>query len=347
MKALTFQGPFDVRLEEIEEPRLEAPGDAIVEVEVAGLCGSDLHPYCGRERGLDVGTAMGHEMVGTIADVGSAVGGLPVGTRVVAPFSTSCGECFFCSTGLTSRCRHGQIFGWREGGSGLHGCQARYVRVPLAETSLVEVPAGIEPDLAVLAADNLPTGLFAAELAEVGVDSTVAVVGCGPVGLLAIAASRMRSARRVLAIDKVAERLAVAEELGAIPIDGCADAVEAVQHHTGGRGVDAVLELVGLPSAARLAMDLVRVGGVLAAVGVHTDSAFSFSPGDAYDRNLTYRTGRCPARRFISEALEILGRHGDRLRRLISHRLPLEDGPAAYRLFHDKRESCIKVVLEP
>lgn len=347
MKALTFHGPFDIRVEDLEEPRLEHPGDVILEVEAAGLCGSDLHPYCGRERGLDVGTVMGHEVVGTITDAGSAVEHFSPGVRVVAPFSTSCGKCFYCSSGLTSRCRHGQILGWRQNECGLQGCQAESVRVPLADSSLVAVPDGIAPHLAVLAADILPTGLFAAELGGVSTETTVAVVGCGPVGLLAIAACRIRGARRVLAIDRVAERLALAADLGAVPLAPDRDPVETVKDETGGRGVDSVLEVVGLPAAARLAIDLVRVGGILATVGFHTDPAFGFSPGDAYDRNLTYRTGRCPARRFIREALEILERHGDRLSQLITHRVPLAQGPAAYRMFHDKKESCIKVVLEP
>ena len=327
---------------------IEEGGDVVVAVEAAGLCGSDLHPYCGREKGLDVGTVMGHEFVGEIVAAGDSVRGLSIGDRVVAPFSTCCGTCFFCCRGLPSRCETGQLFGWVEHGNGLHGGQAELVRVPDADASLVRLPQEVPTDLALLAADILPTGLFAAELGEVAPDTAVAVVGCGPVGLLAIMASRLRGAEVIFAIDSVAERLALAAEFGARPIDGGrGDVVGEALSGTGGRGPDVVLEIVGSTAAARLAMNLVRTGGVVATVGFHTEPLFAFSPGEAYDKNLTYRTGRCPARRLIDEALDIVGREGSTVERLITHRLPLADGPRAYRLFNDKLESCIKVALHP
>jgi threonine dehydrogenase-like Zn-dependent dehydrogenase len=348
MKALTFHGPGDIRYEEVAEPRLEHADDAIVEVEVAGLCGSDLHPYCGRESGLDTGTVMGHEFVGEIIFLGDGVRGLSVGDRVVAPFSTSCGGCFFCETGLTSRCENGQLFGWVEKGDGLQGGQAERVRVPLAASSLVRLPDDLPSELALFAADILPTGLFAAELGEIGSGSFVAVVGCGPVGLMAVVAAALRGARRVVAVDSVADRLALAEALGAEPVDmSQVDPVETVLSLTKARGVDVVLEVVGLASAARLAVDLVRPGGTVATVGFHTDSQFAFSPGEIYDRNLTYRSGRCPARRFIEESLAILTARQASLRKLITHRVPLRDGARAYDLFSNKLESCVKVALRP
>ena len=327
---------------------IEKGGDVVVAVEAAGLCGSDLHPYCGREDGLDVGTVMGHEFVGEIVAAGCSVRDLSIGDRVVAPFSTCCGACFFCRRGLPSRCETGQLFGWVENGIGLHGGQAELVRVPDADASLVKLPEGVPTDLALLAADILPTGLFAAELGDVAPDTSVAVIGCGPVGLLAIMASRLSGAGVIFAIDSVPERLALAADFGARSINaGRRDAVGEVLAGTGGRGADAALEIVGSAAAARLAMDLVRTGGVVATVGFHTEPRFAFSPGEAYDKNLTYRTGRCPARRLIGEALEIVVREGPTVERLITHRLPLADGPRAYQLFNDKLESCIKVALHP
>jgi threonine dehydrogenase-like Zn-dependent dehydrogenase len=346
MKALTFGGTGDIRYEEVADPRIEDDRDVIVRVEVAGLCGSDLHPYCGREKGLDVGTVMGHEFVGEIIDIGSAVAGLSVGNRVVAPFSTNCGECSPCRLGLTSRCERGQLFGWMEGSVGLHGGQAEIVRVPFADTSLVRVPEDLAADLALFAADILPTGLFSAEMGEVGPKTVVAVVGCGPVGLMAVVSARLRGAPRVFAIDSVIERLRFAAELGAEAIDrGEVNVVEAILEETHREGVDVVLEVVGSTAAARLAIDLVRPGGILATAGFHTEPHFAFSPGEAYDKNLTYRTGRCPARRFMKEALEILSREEARFSEFITHRLPLDEGPEAYRIFDKKLESCIKVAL--
>ena len=348
MKGLTFHGKETLKYETVADPTIENAQDVIVKVDLAGICGSDLHPYCGREKGLDVGTVVGHEMVGTVVETGESVSSLRSGDRVVAPFSTNCGDCFYCRKELTSRCEVGQLFGWRQGGAGLHGCQAELVRVPEAESSLVSLSEALDSDLAVLAADILPTSLFAADLGRIGSGSIVAVVGCGPVGLLSVVTSRMRGARRVLAIDRIAERLDLAAEFGGVPIGGePEEVVEFVLRETDGRGADAVLEVVGSPAAARLAVALVRPGGTIATVGFHTVPSFAFSPGEAYDKNLTYRTGRCPARRFIGEALEILGSEGDLLSRLITHRLPLAEGPRAYEMFNDKRESCIKVVLKP
>jgi threonine dehydrogenase-like Zn-dependent dehydrogenase len=210
------------------------------------------------------------------------------------------------------------------------------------------LPDDLTSELALFAADILPTGLFAAELGEIGPGSFVAVVGCGPVGLMAVLAAGLRGAQRIVAVDSVGERLALAEDLGAEPIDlSQIDPVEKVSRMTETRGADVVLEVVGLPPAARMAVDLVRPGGTVATVGFHTDSQFAFSPGEAYDRNLTYRTGRCPARRFIEESLAILAARQASFSKLITHRLPLCDGARAYDLFSNKLESCVKVVLRP
>ena len=182
MKAITFQDIEALAYEDVPDAELVDPGDALVRVTAAGICGSDLHPYFGRERGLDVGTVMGHELLGEIVEVGSDVMAFAVGDRVVAPFTTNCGACYYCRIGLTARCERGQLFGWVENGSGLHGAQAELVRVPLADATLVEVPEGLDDAVALLAGDILSTATFGAELAGVEPGDLVAVVGCGPVG---------------------------------------------------------------------------------------------------------------------------------------------------------------------
>lgn len=343
MKALTLYGPRDLRLSTVPDPAIAAPTDAIVRVTLAGVCGSDLHPYHGRETGFDPGCVTGHEFVGEVVDVGADVR-LRTGTVVVSPFTTSCGACFYCRRGLTCRCTSGELFGWVAGGVGLHGAQAEYVRVPLADTTLVAV-GDLPHEAALLAGDVLATGSFCAEAAGVESNDTVAVVGCGPVGLMAILGARERNAGRVFALDRVPERLALAERFGATPVDVGGDPIGAIRAATDGRGADRVLEAVGSPGATRLAYDAVRPGGSIAAAGVHTEPHLGFSPGEAYDKNITYVAGRCPARRFIEPLFDVIRSGRYDLTAVISHRMPLDDGVHAYALFDEKRDGCTKVVL--
>jgi threonine dehydrogenase-like Zn-dependent dehydrogenase len=349
MQAITFLDIERLGLEYVADPVLEGPGDVIVKVDAAGICGSDLHPYLGRERGLDAGTVMGHEFVGRIVETGAEVRAWHAGDRVVAPFTTCCGECDPCARGLTSRCVRGQLFGWVQDGRGLQGAQAGYVRVPLADSTLVAVPDELDDDaLALLAGDVLSTAMFGVELARVGAGDVVAVVGCGAVGLLAIRAALGRGAREVFALDAVHTRLALAERFGAtpVPIDDV-DAVSFVRQRTQGYGVNAVIEAVGSPQATRTAAEIARTGGCIGAVGVHTEPHLALSPGELYDRNLTYSAGRCPARRLLPDALEMAGRDRGLLAALISHRLPLAAGIDAYRRLAAREERWAKVVLMP
>lgn len=349
MYAITFRAVEQLELERVADPRIEDERDVIVEVAAAGVCGSDLHPYLGRERGLDPGTIMGHELVGRVVETGTAVRAFGVGDRVVAPFTTSCGECRACTRGLTSRCVHGQLFGWVENGRGLHGAQAERVRVPLADTTLVAVPAALEDDaVALLAGDVLATALFAAELARVAAGDVVAVIGCGPVGLLAIRAALAAGARHVLALDVVVSRLHMAEHFGATAVRADdEDAIARVREHTEGAGADRVIEAVGSPQATRLAGELVCRGGAIAAVGVHTEPHLALSPGEIYDRNLTYAAGRCPARRLLPAALDSAQRDAALLAGLVTHRLPLALGVDAYRRLAAREEGWGKIVLLP
>jgi threonine dehydrogenase-like Zn-dependent dehydrogenase len=348
VKGVTFRGKREVRCESVPDPRLVEPTDALVRVLLSAVCGSDLHVYHERERGLDAGTVMGHEFVGEVLEVGREVSGVRPGDRVASPFTTSCGGCFYCREGLTSRCSAGALFGWVEGGNGLHGTQAEVVRVPLADGTLIPVPQDVHDEEALLLGDVLPTGWFCAEMAGIRPGGLTVVLGCGPVGLMAVLAAGELGAERVLAVDSVPERLALARGFGAEVLDlSASDPLEAVRERTEGRGADAVLEVVGSPDAGRLAYDLVRPGGTISVVGVHNEAGFSFSPPEAYDKNLTYRVGRCPARGLMPRLLPLLasGRHD--LRAVVSHRLPLADAPRAYDLFDRKQDGCTKVVLTP
>ena len=348
MKALTFQGVGDVRYQETPDPRLLHERDAIVGVELAGLCGSDLHVYHGRETGIDRGTVMGHEFVGRVIEMGAAVRGLTAGDRVACPFTTSCGACYYCSRGLSARCVAGRLFGWVEEGAGLQGGQAPFVRVPLADSTLVRLPDDVGLPEALLLCDVLPTGVYCATMAEVETGRSVAVLGCGPVGLMAILAARERGAEVVHAVDSVDERLDRAAALGASPVDmRRVDPIAVIHRETDGRGVDAVLEAVGSAQAGRLAFDLARPGGIISAVGVHHESTFPFSPAQAYDRNLTWRIGRCPARSLMEGLLPLVRRRRHDIAALITHRLPLADGREAYALFGERRDGCIKVAFAP
>lgn len=347
MRALVYHAPHDVRMADVADPRCLEPGDVVVQIELAGLCGSDLHVWHGRERGLDQGTVLGHEFAGAIVEVGAEVSRWRIGHRVVAPFSTSCGSCALCLKGMTARCPRGQLFGWVERGVGLQGAQAQRVRVPMADATLMPALDDVALEVSLLLGDVLATGWHAAVLGDVGPGSTVAVLGLGPVGLCAVLAARERGAARVLAFDSVAERRARAERWGAEAREAGAGAIEAVREATEGFGADAVLECVGSEAASRAASEMVRPGGMIAAVGVHHEASFPFSPAQAYDRNLGLRSGRCPARAYFETLAPIARRHAARLAEMITHRVPLEEAPEMVRAFDEKRDGIVKVVFDP
>jgi len=340
-----FENIGEVKLRELPDAVIEDAGDAIVEVSMAGLCGSDLHPFFGRETGLSPGTVMGHEFVGRITAIGSGVSQLCVGDRVCAPFTTNCGSCFFCESGLTSRCIHGQLFGWRQDEAGLHGGQASLVRVPHADATLFKLPETIDDETALLLGDNLSTGRFAADMAGITSSGIYGVIGCGTVGLLAIVAAKQLGAEKIIAVDPCKSRLEIAESLGAMVFTSPEQALRETHHLTHGLGLDGVMELVGLPDAQRLAYALVRPGGNLSVIGCHCTPDFAFSPADAYDKNLTYRTGRCPARHYMD-----LFSNSGQLKDLdlswcITHHFPATEAVDAYQIFSQRKDNCVKAVL--
>lgn len=347
MKAITFQGVEQLAYEEAAEPSILKTTDVIVKVEITAICGSDLHIYRGHEKGLDTGTIMGHEFLGEVVEVGSDVRVIRKGDHVVSPFTTNCGQCYYCKIGLTCRCEHGELYGWVSEGHGLHGAQAEYVRVPMANSTLLKIdPTGNKDELLMIG-DIFSTGYFAADNGGVSTGSTVAIVGAGPVGLMAILGARSLEAEEILVIDSIEERLTLATEFGATPIKLTNTTVEEVKQKTQGRGVDIAIEAVGNPSAARLAYDVVRPGGTISTVGVHTSDKLSFTPVEAYDKNLTYRSGRCPARYYMDKLVATVSSGQYPLHRIISHHMPLSQGVEAYRIFDQKLDQSMKIMLHP
>jgi threonine dehydrogenase-like Zn-dependent dehydrogenase len=346
MKALTFHGKDTIVYESIPDPEILAPTDVIVKVNLCAICGSDLHVYHEHEKGCDHGTAMGHEFVGEVVALGKDVKNLRVANQVMSPFTTSCGNCFYCNIGLTCRCIHGQLYGWRQHEIGLHGGQAEFVRVPLGESTLMKIPEGVTLEEGLFLGDILSTGFFCAKQVEIYPDKTYVVVGCGPVGLMAILGARKYGAERVYAIDTIPERLDMARKFGAMVINSSnQNPIEVIKAITDGRGADGVMEAVGNSATNKLAYDLVRPGGIISAVGVCTDKHLAFSPTQAYDKNLTYKVGRCPARFMMAELVPMVQSKKYDFTSIVSHRLSLKEGVDGYEIFANKKDNCLKVVL--
>ncbi|HYM93654.1 MAG TPA: alcohol dehydrogenase family protein [Chitinophagaceae bacterium] len=346
MQALTFSGKEIIEFSTVSDPQLLQPTDTIVRITMAGICGSDLHVYHGRETGLDFGTVMGHEFTGVVEEVGNGVKKYKKGSRVLSPFTTSCGECYYCRIGLTCRCEKGNLFGWVQQGHGLHGAQAMYIRVPMADSTLIPLSNDLNEQKGLLLGDVFSTGYFCADNANIKPPSVHVVIGCGPVGLMTIIAAKHLGAETLFAIDVIPERLALAEKFGATPLNASIiDVKEKILHSTNGRGADTVMEVVGSDKTLKLAIDLLRPGGTISSVGVHTAPHFSFSPGEAYDKNLTYKSGRCPAHYYVEKLLkeEVAQRYA--IENIITHQFSLKDGARAYEVFDKKLDNCIKAVL--
>lgn len=340
MLALVLAGERQVELVVLPDPAVVEPTDAVVRVQAAGLCGSDLHPWLGREAAR-TGVVTGHEAVGVVVAVGTQVAAHAVGDRVVVTFTTSCGACGPCRDGLSARCVHGRLLGWGDpdpDGPLLHGCQAELVRVPLADRTLVGIPADLDERLAVLLGDNLPTGWYAATRAGVRPGSTAAVVGLGAVGLCAVVACRALGAQKVLVTDLEPDRVARAVALGGTPVDP--DAVAVADH---------VIEAAGPPAAQRRAALLARPGGTLSIIAVQTAAALGVPPTLAYDRNLTLRLGRAPVRSVLDELLPsvLTGEVELDLDQVVTHRLPLADGQQAYTRAAAHEPGMVKALLVP
>ncbi|MEQ9092250.1 MAG: alcohol dehydrogenase family protein [Balneola sp.] len=348
MKAITFQGIQSVQLSEVPEPQIISKKDAVVKVERAAICGSDMHVYHGRETGIDIGTIMGHEFTGTVVDVGEEVFNFKIGDSVLSPFTVNCGECYFCEAGLTARCVKSQLYGWRENGSGLHGVHAEYVRVPMADATLVHLPDDLSWEQGNLLADIASTGYFGAELAELKSEDTCVVVGCGPVGIMAIKAAKYFGCKKIYAVDGIDFRLEFARQNGTVPVNYLKEnVVEKILELTNGIGADSVIEAVGSKASMKTAFDILRPGGVLASVGVQAFDQLPFSPPDMYDKNVILKAGRCSSRSYAEKLIPLVQKGDLQLTDVITHTFDLNNGVEAYRLFDEEKSQCLKVLLKP
>ena len=344
MRALTFQAPGEVRIEDRPEPEVTAADEAIVEVEASGVCGSDLHIYHGRVP-VEPGFVLGHEYVGTVVATGDAVESVRAGDRVLGTYCTACGECFFCARGDFHKCDHGRVFGHGATLGSLQGAQAELLLVPHADLTLRAVPAGISDEVALFAGDVMGTGYHAVEEAGVERGSSIAVLGLGPVGLCAVQAARAAGAETVLAVDSVDERLRLAESFGARPVHLTDDDPRAVaKRATEGRGVDAVIDAVGHPDALALACRLARKLGTVSATGVYAEP-IELNMAIVWIKALTLKTGHANVIRHLDPVLAGLASGELDPAPLVSHRMSLDDAPEAYAVY-DRREA-LKVVLRP
>jgi 2-desacetyl-2-hydroxyethyl bacteriochlorophyllide A dehydrogenase len=345
MKAVTYCDVGDFRVAEIPRPQLDGSRDALVRISLSSICGSDLHIYHGHVP-IEAGAVIGHEFVGVVEEVGPEVRSLRPGERVVAPFYAACGHCHHCRRSWWSQCEQKATFGHGIYFGGLGGGQAEYVTVPDADLNLAPIPAQVSDEQAIFVGDILATGFFAAERAEIRPGDTVAVVGAGPVGLMAVICAQLFGPARVLAIDMVDRRLQLAEELGAQPVDSRAlNPQVEIQRLTEGAGADSVLECVGQLSAIDTALQCVRGGGTVSTVGVPSAVSGDFPYLDVWMRDLTYRAGWANVHAYLRPLLDLVASGRLQPDRIISHRMHLDDAREAYQMF-EAREAT-KIVLRP
>ena len=391
MRAVCWHGPKDVRVERVPDPEILNPRDVILKVTSTAICGSDLHLFNGVIPTMRRGDILGHEFMGEVVETGSAIRSLAVGDRVVVPFTIACGACFFCREGLTSLCDNTNpnaqmaealygfsgsgLFGYSHLYGGYPGGQAQYVRVPFADVGAFPVPTHLRDEQVLFLSDILPTGYMAAENCGIRPGDTVAVWGCGPVGLLAITSAYLLGADRVIAIDRVPERLRLAEsdaKAETLDYEELPDVAEELKQRTGGRGPDACIDAVGTeahgttldalydrakqavglgtdrPHVLRQIIQACRKGGTVSVPGVYGGWLDKLPFGAAFAKGLTLRTGQTHVHRYLRPLLE----HVDSGRLdptfIVSHyRWPLTGAPEAYRMFNDKRSACTKVILDP
>jgi 2-desacetyl-2-hydroxyethyl bacteriochlorophyllide A dehydrogenase len=344
VRAVTFQAPGEVRVEDRPEPALEAADDAIVRVEATGICGSDLHIYHGRVE-IEPGFVIGHEFVGIVEQAGDAVNGVAVGDRVLGTYCTACGGCWFCRRAEYHKCDEGRVFGHGATLGSLQGAQAELLLVPHANMVLRRVPEGVSDDAALFAGDVAGTAYHS--IAEGGFEpgSSVAVLGLGPVGLCSVQVARAAGAAQVIAVDSVEERLRMAESLGASAVHLTEDDPRgAVKGLTGGRGVDLSVDAVGHPEALDLACRLARKAGTVSVTGVYAERV-ELHMGVVWIKALTLRTGHANVIGHLDRVLAMLASGVLDPTPLVTHRMRLDEASDAYAIY-DRREA-LKIVLAP
>ncbi|HEY7386037.1 MAG TPA: zinc-dependent alcohol dehydrogenase [Beijerinckiaceae bacterium] len=389
MKALVWHGKNDIRCDEVPDPQIEHPRDAIIKVTSCAICGSDLHLYNGFMPGMQSGDIVGHEFMGEVVEVGRENKKLKVGDRVVVPFTITCGECDQCRRGNFSVCERSNrnkevadklfghttagLFGYTHLTGGYAGGQAEYVRVPYADVAPVKIPDGLTDEQVLFLGDIFPTGWQAVVQCDIEPTDTVAIWGAGPVGQFAIRSAVMLGARQVIAIDRVPERLAMAEAGGAIPINFEEESViERLAELTNGKGPEKCIDCVGLEAHATATLDSVydrvkqavmletdrphvlremiyvcRAAGTLSIPGVYGGLLDKIPFGASMNKGLTWRMGQTHVNRWTDDLLRRIAEGQIDPSFVITHTVPIEQGPEMYKTFRDKQDGCIKVVLKP
>jgi threonine dehydrogenase-like Zn-dependent dehydrogenase len=346
VKAVVFEDVGRVRVDDLPDPGIEEPTDAVMRVTASAICGSDLHFLHGKAPLLP-GEPLGHEAVGVVEEVGPEAHGLAPGDRVVVAFDIVCGECWFCRRGQHALCEDFRNLGAGTFGGSLGGAQAERLRVPRAEHNLLKIPEGMEDERALFVGDILTTGVYGAAIAGIEPGDTVAVVGAGPVGFFAAQAARLHDPGRVAVLDLQPDRLEVVERMGFTPVNVKErNPQTAMAELTEGRGADVVIEAVGAVAAFETARDAVRSGGTVCIVGMYVSETIEFQLGVAWTRALRFVFGGiCPVHAWWEEAMRAVADRAIDPLPIISHTLPLTEAPKGYDLF-DRREAT-KVVLKP
>ena len=396
MKAVVFHDIGDIRLEQVAEPKIKDPNDAIVRITSSAICGTDLHFIRGTFTGMKSGRILGHEAVGIVEDTGKAVRNFRKGDRVIIPSTVGCGSCNYCRAGYYAQCNRANpggplagttFFGGPEAAGGLDGLQAEFARVPYAATNLVALPEEITDDQAIMMSDILPTSYQAAEMAGIHPGDAVAVFGCGPVGMLAIACAQHLGAGRVFAIDQVPSRLEMARKHGAEAINfGNENPVEVLRELTQGSGPDRVIDAVGIDAATAhagskekkqfeqemktvapdvkeakkewwiggaptqalmWAAESVAKAGTMSIIGVYPPTLTSFPIGQVMNKNLTVRTGNCNHRKYLPRLVELVRSGVMRPEQFFTQKVPVASAIDAYHHFDQHEQGWLKVKLEP
>ncbi|MFM6854238.1 MAG: alcohol dehydrogenase family protein [Sphingopyxis sp.] len=345
MKALRYYGARDIRHETMDDPALQSDRDAIVAMTGCSICGSDLHIYHGHGFSEDIGFCVGHEAVGEVVEIGAGVQQLRVGDKVMMPAAVGCGACRSCLSGNVIGCatNGGGCYGLS---AHLQGVQADAFRVPAADMNAVKIPDGISDDQALMMTDALATAWFGARQADIRPGSTVAVIGLGPIGLMAVDSAYVMGATLVYAVDPVAERRALATAAGAIALHPD-EALDRVKQDTRGARLDCVVEVVGSDATVDMALRMVRRRGTVSVIGVQQSRRFAFPLERAFAAGLTFRIGTCSVPEELPALFPLVQSGRLRPERYISHRLPLSAGESAYRLFDERAAGALKMVLAP
>lgn len=390
MKALCWYGKNDVQVSQVPDPKILNPRDAIIMITSTAICGSDLHLYNGFIPTMEKGDILGHEFMGVVVELGSAVKNLQVGDRVVVPFTIACGNCYYCQTDQWALCDNSNpnalmteeaygytpsaLYGYSHLYGGYAGGQAEYARVPFADVGPIKVPDGLTDEQVLFLTDIFPTGYMAAENCGIKPGDTVAVWGCGPVGQFAMQSAYLLGAERVIALDHIPERLAMARDKSKADVVNYEEQdnlFETLKEMTGGRGPDHCIDAVGLeahghgagliydktkqlarmasdrPNVLRQAIQCCGKGGTVSVPGVYGGFLDKIPFGAAFAKGLTFKMGQTHVHRYLRPLMDHIEKGDIDPTFVITHRMTLDEAPNGYKIFKEKKDDCIKIVLTP